>query len=337
MKILALKLRRLGDAALWTAALEALKQLKPSILGIAYPKSYDALFEGDPRFDRKYPMSELSVGTPEILDRIRKEKYDAVLNFHASQSSARLCKSTGIPTQLIHFHDRRTPGKVNSMIPHQGIPMSAIERDLNVVRAIGWSDTSPPPKLNIADSFRTEGAAVLREAGVDLSKPLLALSVEASRLAKRWPLENYLSLVHQLKSLINVVVLGEATNPLNPFKTEFANRTHFISTPRLSTLMGCLSFARCYVGSDSGVKHVAAALSIPTVTLFGPESAGEWHGYTLENHRYLQVSVACRNRDPVPAEFSWCGESICPLGSHACMTLISPKQVLQEVQQLLLR
>jgi len=81
------------------------------------------------------------------------------------------------------------------------------------------------------------------------------------------------------------------------------------------------------VGSDSGVKHLACAFNIPTVTLFGPESVGEWHGYDSVRHRVIQKPVGCRNENGESPAYGWCGETVCPLSSHACMTQITPAEV----------
>jgi hypothetical protein len=74
---------------------------------------------------------------------------------------------------------------------------------------------------------------------------------------------------------------------------------------------------------------------VPTVTLFGPESIGEWHFYPKDKHRTLQIPVLCRNEHPARPEYAWCGAATCPLGSHACMNLIHPEAVAKEVCSLL--
>ena len=73
--------------------------------------------------------------------------------------------------------------------------MSAIERDLNVVRGIGWDGISPEPRLWITEKTKEVAAGLLTKGGVSVKDPLVAISVNASRLSKRWPLENYVKLV----------------------------------------------------------------------------------------------------------------------------------------------
>ena len=111
-------------------------------------------------------------------------------------------------------------------------------------------------------------------------------------------------------------------------------RGKVFETPALSDALGLMGLARGFVGSDSGLKHMAAALNVPTLTLFGPESMGEWHCYDSDIHRTIQRTVPCRFHDRETPEFAWCGESVCPLGSHACMNLISVDEVKEEIRLL---
>ena len=97
--------------------------------------------------------------------------------------------------------------------------------------------------------------------------------------------------------------------------------------------MQTISSARVFVGSDSGAKHIACALGVSTVTLFGPESIGEWHCYDETKNKAIQVMVGCRDNDPNPPAFSWCGVTVCPYASHACMALIDPEVVLKAISE----
>lgn len=99
--------------------------------------------------------------------------------------------------------------------------------------------------------------------------------------------------------------------------------------------MGLLPHADVYVGSDSGIKHLAVSLDVPTVTLFGPESVGEWHGYDRTRHIAMQNRVGCRIENAENPEFAWCGETTCPLASHACMRLFLVEDVLTNVVRLI--
>lgn len=330
MRVLAIKTRRLGDTVLWTAALEALRQFYPGAeIDLVLPAAYASLFVSDDRFQTIFPYRDArsAIGLAKTL---RFRRYDLALNFHASGTSRWLAIASGARERVIHHHDR-TPRQALSqrLVPNVGIPMSAMERDLNVVRSLGWTGPAPKTRIVVGETLLKRGRERLEKLG-SREAPWVFLGVTASRPSKQWPIERYAALARRLSQTSRVAVLEEAVpseKSLVPLRRQLAEHANFLPTPNLEDLMGLLPQAKLYVGSDSGVKHLACALEVPTVTLFGPESRGEWHGYDEARHIAIQKPVGCRTHDPNPSEFAWCGEAICPLASHACMSLISVDEV----------
>lgn len=322
MKILAIKARRLGDTVLWTSALEALRSLNPTCLDIAYSKYYKELFENDPRFQEQYFLSG------ELLENLKyrrvwqQKKYDYVLNFHASPTSAFLCSLVKAPKKIIHYHDRAGKKAFGSLpIPNLGMPMSAIERDLNVVRALGWEGISPRTKIFLENPPHK-------------IKNRIIFGLGASRPSKQYSLEYFLRASKALHKDFEIFFNHDSENIFKEnlfWKEELSKYGKFAITKDIRSLKRLLASSSLYIGSDSGVKHLAIALGVKTLTLFGPESIGEWHGYDLSEHPVLQIDMACRDKDPKDKKFSWCGAFNCPHGSHACMNLILPEEVVAVV------
>jgi ADP-heptose:LPS heptosyltransferase len=97
---------------------------------------------------------------------------------------------------------------------------------------------------------------------------------------KCWPRERFLSLGRTLKRLgiTPTFVLGEAEQErwgrklIDELKDEFPWYLHM----GLYELAEKMSRARLYLGNDSGVTHVAAAMGVPVIALFGPSSDAQW-------------------------------------------------------------
>jgi ADP-heptose:LPS heptosyltransferase len=168
------------------------------------------------------------------------------------------------------------------------------------------------------------------------SLPIVLLGPAASRPSKQWPLERYVALARALapKAAVGVLFDDErAFRGYTRFRRELEAHARLVHTPRLADAMAHLTLARCYAGSDSGIKHLAAASGTATVTFFGPESVAEWHGYDERRHRALQAPVGCRTRDADrDPGFAWCAEAICPLASHACLTQITVGEAAQAIE-----
>ena len=76
--------------------------------------------------------------------------------------------------------------------------------------------------------------------------------------------------------------------------------------------------ARLLVSTDSGPRHIAAAVGTPTITLLGPIDP-RWS----ENYQAEAIQLH------LPLECSPCGRRVCPLGHHRCMRDLTPEMVLQ--------
>ncbi len=93
----------------------------------------------------------------------------------------------------------------------------------------------------------------------------------------------------------------------------------------LSDLAGVLSRLSLLVTNDSGPMHVAAALGVPVVAVFGPTDSRET-GPVGDAHRIVREPVHC----------SPCKLRECPI-DHRCMTRIGVDRVIAEAQGMLAR
>lgn len=336
VKILAVKWRRLGDTILWTSALEALLRHFPGAeIDIAFPAEYAPLFAADPRFKTQFPLK--SDGRHSRLAREwRAREYDYALAFHASDRTRRLVRSARGKTCVIHHHSRKGR-KMGSDLPvvNLGRPMAATERDLNVVRTLGWNGPAPETRIFCPSEWKHDVAKRWeKQTGLELISPIV-FAPGASRPAKRWPLERYAAVIEKFAAKHSVAVIAPDLGEFRGLESIVRRLPTVFLTPRLEQAIGLMAQAKLYVGSDSGLKHLAAALNIPTVTLFGPESVGEWHPYTEPRHTALQKAMRCRANDSDDPRYAWCGVEICPLASHGCLTQITPDEVAGAIERYL--
>jgi heptosyltransferase-2 len=163
--------------------------------------------------------------------------------------------------------------------------------------------------------------------GIGPQDKLLALAPGAAHTTKRWPEENLAALLGRLarpgrrflfvgdardaEAAARILVLaGEAGRGA----VIAAGRTDF---PRLAALLH-----RCQglVTNDSGPMHVAAALGVPLVALFGPTVREFGFFPRGPRSRVMEAALACR-----PCSVH--GAELCPLGHHDCMRKLTPPDV----------
>jgi ADP-heptose:LPS heptosyltransferase len=102
----------------------------------------------------------------------------------------------------------------------------------------------------------------------------------------------------------------------------------------LRLLTAMLAQCTVFLGNDSGPRHLAVSVGVPTVTLFGPEHPFEWHPYPLDRHpRFFIEPLECR-RDGAPGMPAWCGLNVCVEQAHRCMAMIGTDAVLAECMRL---
>src|SRR5579883_394256 len=108
---------------------------------------------------------------------------------------------------------------------------------------------------------------------------------------KNWPAENFALLAEKANRTVgSVTVLGPAEEGLLGF---FSSRgLQVLNNVDLGQLAAIARLARCFIGNDSGVSHLAAASGARGVVLFGPTDPTRWH--PLGNVRIL-------HREPLDA------------------------------------
>lgn len=126
--------------------------------------------------------------------------------------------------------------------------------------------------LTVPARLREQGHDLLRRAGWDGRARLLVVHPGAGGVAKCWPAPGFAAIVeHGARAGLGVVV-HEGPAPADAAAVaalRSAGATAiWLRQPALPALAGALAQAAVYVGNDSGVSHLAAAVGVPSVVLF---------------------------------------------------------------------
>ena len=197
---------------------------------------------------------------------------------------------------------------------------------------VGCPDESPQLELCVTPRAAEQAARVWHNLSLRSDGRVVALnSTGAFGAAKLWPAEHCAALARGIVDELDhdVLVLcgpGERDAARQIAARSGSPRVHSLAAQEVSLGLtkGCLAQCRLMVSTDSGPRHIAAALGLPVVTLLGP-TRPEWIENPTVRGPMLHAELPCLG----------CGKRECPLGHHRCMKDLSPGRVLREVAALL--
>ncbi|HQS31156.1 lipopolysaccharide heptosyltransferase II, partial [Polaromonas sp.] len=151
--------------------------------------------------------------------------------------------------------------------------------------------------------------------------------------AKRWPARHFAELAARLDA--PVVLLGSGKEAAlcddiaTPVNTARAGQCHNLAgKTSLAQALSLIAGSKATISNDSGLMHVAAALGVPQVAIFG--SSSPLHTPPLSD----KAVVLWLKNEPAyqpPLDCAPCFARECPLGHTRCLTDISAAQVLQKL------
>jgi heptosyltransferase-3 len=259
-----------------------------------------------------------------LLRRIRKNRYDLVINLTEGDRGAMAARLSGAKVRV--GVDLR---KIYTHVVKNGpSPRHNVEKQLDALRRIGIRIEQEEKKLflPIRDEARISiGQKVLWE-------NFILIHPTSRWRFKCWPVQNFSALCQKLIDQGKRLVLTSGPDPderkivdeivrLLP-KDVVCNLAGQISLPELAALI-----ERCsaFVCVDSVPFHMASALVAPVVALFGPTSEITWGPWMNPNARIITSEMSCR-----PCYLDGCGGSkMCE-----CLNAISVDRVCSELEVL---
>jgi ADP-heptose:LPS heptosyltransferase len=120
----------------------------------------------------------------------------------------------------------------------------------------------------VSSALREQGSRALRDAGWDGAARVVVVHPGAGGIAKRWPVDGFIDVIADLDAAV-VVHEGPAdAEAAHALLARASGRLLRLVDPPLPVLAGVLGAAAAYVGNDSGISHLAAAVGTPSVVLF---------------------------------------------------------------------
>jgi heptosyltransferase-2 len=256
----------------------------------------------------------------ELIRQLRREQFDLAVLFPNSFSSAAIAWLAG--AKRIVGYDRDGRGLLIPYPIELPAPGHELYYYLELLKRAGIIDAVPEVTEILFDGnaeARARGEALFRAAGIEL--PVVGVSPGAAfGSAKRWLPERFAEAAKRLGG--SVAVFGSpAEQDLCDEVATQAGGHSFAGSTTLREFIDMVAACRVFLCNDSGAMHIAYAVGVPSVTIFGP---------TNEFATGPTGSTARIVREPV--ECAPCGLRECPI-DHRCMARVTVDRVVRAFEE----
>lgn len=327
-KILFIRVDRIGDMALSTPALRALKEGFPAAeLTVLAGPSAAPLLENNPSVDRVM-IYDRSAGLRRRLalaGRLRRLNFDLVVDPYDDRElqTAWLAGFTGAPFRVGYPCGGRECF-FTLVVDRPAESGHLVDVVLRAVESLGLSIRSRDPELFLTAQEMQEAGHWLAGHGLG-GKPLIGFHPGAFYETQRWPVEYFGELLHLVQSQgrADTVLFGGPGDEGIVRKIEQRSRRAFPVLVAGSLRHFCAVLSRCklLVCNNTGPLHVASALGVQTLSFMGPTDRVKWMPVG-RHHRVLRM-------DELPC--IGCNSGLCRRGELECMKRITPEMALSAI------
>lgn len=315
-RLLAVKLADLGDVLNITPALRALRQSFPQARIDALVNPHTAVLLRDSALIDEiiaFPKTEfegLSALRPsnwapllKNLGALRRRSYDTVVNFHHLTTPLGRVKQRlliGISgAQVTVGLDNGHGGWLTHPVGDEGFgARREVEYWLALAARLGATSADTSLDLPLPGGDQSIADDLLAAAGPG-DRPFAVLHPGSGgfSLARRWDAPKFAALAAELErrhGLASVLVGGAGDGVdavLAAAQAPLFDLSKHLSVQQLGAV---IARARLFVGADSGVAHIAAAMRTPLVAIFGPTNHLAWAPWTPQSpSQVVRLGIPC--------------------------------------------
>ena len=337
-KVLVVRLRSIGDTVLATPSLIALRRFLPDAqVDILLEEWVAPLLDGLDAVDNVIAVGAGRRSRISTMRRLRQERYDVVFNLHGGTTSTFFAAATGAPARIgweeyqysflythlfpssADFWRRLVTHSAEQQLALLGFAGIPVEDKLRASLAV-----TPQAQRSLEAKLRS------KTDWTDGTDGRFALIHPAAAFAtKEWPTENFARLAGHLAAR-GLRTLAVAAKHESTVLERLAAAAHVpidvcddLTLPEITALA---SRAMLFVGNDSGIAHIAAAVGTSSVVIFGSSNRDHWRPWTDAPNEIVFTPFACQ---PCP------GYECREFGTPNCILAVTPESVIAAVDRVL--
>jgi heptosyltransferase-2 len=327
----------IGDAVMTSPAVRAVRSNFPDVRISMLAKPWVApIFAHSPHVDDIiiYEAGGRHTGvngTIRLARELRRYRFDAAILLQNAIEAALIAFMAGIPARIGFDTDAR-----KLLLTHPVPCTKAIKSIhqtgyyLKMLEGAGLVAGSQALELRVGVQDRQQAERTLSAGGITPGRRVIGLNPSATfGPAKQWFPERFAALGDRLAKSHDAAILifgGPSDRKLGRSIVKMMKSPAVDLSGRTSLGEAMALIDRCdaFVTNDSGLMHVAAALSTPLVAIFGSTNSTTTSPYS-DTSRIVRVPIEC----------SPCMQPVCPLGHMNCMQRVTVEMVAGAVEDLI--
>jgi predicted lipopolysaccharide heptosyltransferase III len=301
-RVLLVRLRSIGDTVLATPSLFALKRFLPNVtLDILVEDWVAPLLNNHPHVDNVIILERNGLmARARVARELRAANYDVVYNLHGGTTATFLTRATGArhrvgfeSYQYAQLHNHQAPSPLLLWGQQKA---HSVEQQLAL---LGWTGVPvtdrPRTQLGVSPKATDTINRLLAESGL-IDQKIVLIHPAAAFATKQWAVENFAFVANYLaeRGFAPVAIAAPNEKPLlERLRSETSAKiTIFdLSLPEVTALA---ARSQLFVGNDSGIAHIAAAVGTPAVVIFGSSNVAHWRPWNSAPAEVVFEEMSCQ-------------------------------------------
>ena len=343
-KVLLIQLGDIGDVVWTEPTIRAFRETFPSVeVSVLARSGFGDLLIAHPDVHRLFNVAPVKGGIlaeiaaqSALVGKLRRERFDIVFDLRAGDRGAVMAWLTGAPVRVSHYYAQGIPVWRNALFTHivnppplETLVQGAVEQTLRIAREFGIDTADRAPRLRVSEEVRRRVSVILQEVGLEGATRWVSVNPFSRWSYKEWPHERWVPVLNGLWERHRLAAVLVGSTDERQKSALLASRLsgpafNLAGKTTLAELAGVLSLAAFHAGVDSAAPHIAAAVGVPTITLYGPS---DWRYWSPPGERHLVVAP--------PDECAPCFLKGCEgKGWSRCLEEMSVERVTDAVEQM---
>ncbi|MBI5554345.1 MAG: glycosyltransferase family 9 protein [Elusimicrobia bacterium] len=331
--ILVIRFSSLGDVVLTTPVFTKLRHFLPETkISVLTKNQYQDVFLNNPHINEVLTLDQQENLTS-LISRIRKNKYDLIIDLHSNLRSHLLGLTAGVKVIRYNKQSLNRYALLHLGTGNQKLNKSVVERYLETLNFLGPQQLHPETKIYLSEKEIRTARALLENNGLKPADIIIGLNPGAKWETKKWPLLNWVDFLTMCRNNKMKILLFGDDNDLafiSQIVKEMGNSRDFLvnlaGRTDLRQLMALIKQCRLLVTGDSGALHIAQALAVPVLILLGPTVPEFGFIRSNQDDAILYKDLPCR-----PCSLQ--GANYCKRSDRICLAGITAGEVFETMQE----